>query len=88
VEIAAEGSLDEYVQGESVQIDLDDLTCDRNGERLFQIRGEIAAEQLTEEVNSDVKAETPVFDMTYGDLMGIAYQNLKEYGSILKRYGW
>jgi hypothetical protein len=88
VEIAAEGSLDDFSQGESVALDLDKVTCDRNGERLVQIRGQIAAEPLTEEVNSDVKAQTPVFDMTYGDLVGIAYQNLKEYGSILKRYGW
>jgi hypothetical protein len=88
VEIAAEGSLDDFTQGESFTLDLDHVTCDRNGERLFQVRGDIAAEQLTGKVNSDIKAETPVFDMTYGDLMGIAYQNLKKYGSILKRYGW
>jgi hypothetical protein len=61
---------------------------ERNGEQLFQVRGDIAVEPLTEAVTSNVTATTPVFDLTYGDLLGIVYQNIKEYGGILEMLGY
>jgi hypothetical protein len=88
MELAAEGSLDDIVQGESFQLDLDDFMFERNGEQLFQVRGDIAVEPLTEAVTSNVTATTPVFDLTYGDLLGIVYQNIKEYGGILEMLGY
>jgi hypothetical protein len=88
MEIAAEGSLDDIVQGESFQLDLDDFTFERNGEQLFQVRGDITVEPLNEAVTSNVTAETPVFELTYGDLLGIVYQNIKEYGNILEMLGY
>jgi hypothetical protein len=88
MEIAAEGSLDDIIQGESFQLDLDDFTFERNGEQIVQVRGDIAVEPLNGAVTSNITAETPVFDLSYGDLLGIAYQNLKEYGSLLKKLGY
>ena len=71
MELIVEGSLDDIVKGEGLEIDLDKMTLSVNDEDLFKITGNVSIEPLTKPVSSKVKAETAFFDMTESDWWGI-----------------
>ena len=67
MELIVEGSLDDIVKGESLEIDLDKVVLSMDDEELFKITGNISIEPQTKPVSSKVKAETALFDMTESD---------------------
>lgn len=67
IELIVEGSLDDIVKGESLEIDLDKVVLSMDDEELFKITGNVTIEPQTKPVTSKVKAETAFFDMTAYD---------------------
>lgn len=88
LEVTAEGSLDDIVQGESFSLDIDDFRFNMDGEELCKITGNIEVEPLKEEITPGVEAKTAVFEMTYADIADIIYQLSEEYGGIFDLLGY
>lgn len=82
-EMAAEGSLDDIVRGESFALELDKFTMDMDGEELCKITGDILVEPLQEKITPSVEAKTAIFEMSYAELGDLFYKLAEEYGSIL-----
>lgn len=82
-EMAAEGSLDDIVQGESFALELDEFTMDMDGEELCKITGDISVEPLKEKITPSAEAQTAIFEMSYTELADLFYKLAEEYGSIL-----
>lgn len=81
IEFVLEGSVDDIVKGESVELDLDEAVFSMNGKE-FKVTGDVSIEPLTESVKPLAKPETAFFEMTNSDLMVILYRLGNEYGGI------
>lgn len=80
IELIVEGSLDDIVKGESVEIDLDKVVLTMDDEDLFKLTGSINIEPQTKPVTSKVKAETAFFDMTESDWWDIISKVVGDFG--------
>lgn len=87
MKIILESSIDDYVKGESIEIDLDNAAISMDGVELFKLSGDIDIEPLQGEVNPSVEPETAFFEMSYAEWLEIIYQLEDEYGGILD-YLW
>lgn len=83
VELAAEGTLDDIVQGESFALDLDALTIDMDGEEICKLTGDIAVAPLQESITPGVEAETAIFEMSYAEIGDLFYKIVMEYGNLM-----
>ena len=87
VKIILESSIDDYVKGESIEIDLDKATISMDGEELFKLSGDIDIEPLQDAIQPSVEPETAFFEMSYAEWLEIIYLLEDEYGGILD-YLW
>lgn len=87
MEIILESSIDDYVKGESIEIDLDKAVITMDGEELFKLSGDIDIEPLQGAIRPSVEPERAFFDMSYADWLEIIYLLEDEYGGILD-YLW
>lgn len=83
MEIALEGSLDDIVEGESLEISLDQVTFSTDDEEVYRISGDIAIEPLQDKIKATVKPETAFFEMSLYDWEEIINKLDDAYGSIL-----
>ena len=83
IELILEGSLDDIVRGRSLELELDKLAMNIDGEELFKVTGNIVVEPLDGEVTSTVQKETAFFEMTEEEWLEIAYMIDDEYGGLL-----
>lgn len=81
--IALEGSLDDIVEGESLEISLDQVTFSTDDEEVYRISGDIAIEPLQDKIKATVKPETAFFEMSLYDWEEIINKLDDAYGSIL-----
>lgn len=87
IEVILEGSLDDIVRGRSLELDLDELTFNMDGEALFKVTGEMLIEPFDGEVTSTVQKKHAFFEMTEDDWLDILYKIDDEYGGMLN-YLW
>ena len=87
MDILLKGSLDDIVRGESLTLDLEEMTFQWNGKVLFKLTGDFLIEPLTGEAARIVKKETAFFKMTERDWWDIVRRINEEYGGLL-RYLW
>lgn len=83
-----EGSLDEIVKGKSLEIDLDKLAFQMNGEDIYTLSGDIMIEPLKGTIEPSVEAKTAFFEMSLLDWQQIIYQWDDEYGALLDSMLW
>lgn len=83
MEIALEGSLDDIVEGESLEINLDQVTFSTDDEEVYRVSGDIAIEPLQDKIKATVKPETAFFEMSLYDWEEIINKLDDAYGSIL-----
>lgn len=88
MEIIVEGSLDDIVKGESLELDLDEVSFNMDGEKVFKFSGDITVEPLDGSVKSSVKPETAFFKMSYADWLDILDAIEDEYGGLLGSLLW
>lgn len=79
----AEGKIDDIVMGQSMTVELDELSFHMDGEELYKITGDIFIEPLRTNVKRKVKARTAFFEMTWEDWFDIIDRIDEEYGSLL-----
>lgn len=82
VQLVMEGNVDDYVTGESVKADLDNLTFHMDGEEIFKLTGDIDIEPLRGTIDPSVRPETAFFEMSESDWYGILLQIEDKYGSL------
>lgn len=82
MKFALEGSVDDIVKGESVEINLDQAAASVDGEEVFKATGDVAIEPLDRAVKPSADPKTALFNMTNSDLMGILFRLNGEYGGI------
>lgn len=82
MEFVMETSIDDYVKGESVEIDLDNVVIRLDGEELIKLTGDIDIEPLQGAITPSVEPETAFFEMSYAEWLEIIYQFQDEYGGI------
>lgn len=87
MELVVEGSIDDIVRGRSLELDLEKITFNEDGEELFKITGELLAEPLEDKITSTVTKEKAFFQMTEDDWLEILGAIDKEYGGLLN-YLW
>lgn len=87
VELILEGSLDDIVRGRSLELNLEEISFQMDGEEMFKITGDVSVEPLEGEVTSTVKKGTAFFEMTEDDWLDILYEISDEYGGFLD-YLW
>lgn len=87
IEMILEGSLDDIVKGQSLELNLEELTFNMDGDALFKVTGEMLIEPFDGEVTSTVQKETAFFELTEGDWLNILYKIDDEYGGLLN-YLW
>ena len=83
IELLLEGSLDDIVRGRSLELELDKLAMNIDGEELFKVTGNVVVGPLDGEVTSTVQKETAFFEMTEEEWLEIAYMIDDEYGGLL-----
>ena len=83
MEVALEGSLDDIVTGESLEISLDRVTFSTDDEEVYRISGDIAIEPLRDKIKASVKPDTAFFEMSLSDWEKIIDKLDDAYGSIL-----
>ncbi|MBD5502811.1 MAG: hypothetical protein HDR09_03380 [Lachnospiraceae bacterium] len=83
IEVALEGSLDDIVAGESLEISLDKVTFSTDDEEVYRISGDIAIEPLRDKIKPTVKPDTAFFEMSLSDWQKIIDKLDDAYGSIL-----
>lgn len=83
MEIALEGRLDDIVEGESLEISLDQVTFSTDDEEVYRISGDIAIEPLRDKIKATVKPETAFFEMSLDDWEEIIDKLDDAYGGIL-----
>lgn len=83
MKIALEGSLDDIVAGESLEISLDQVTFSTDDEEVYRISGDIAIEPLRDKIKATVKPETAFFEMSLSDWEKIITKLDDAYGDIL-----
>lgn len=82
-EFSIRGSLDDIVQGKSLAVELKEFTMMMDGEELCNITGDIMVEPLQEKITPGAEAKNALFELTYSDIVDIAYKLYEEYGSLL-----
>ncbi len=87
-QLAFEGSIDDYVAGESVEFSLDRAAFSLNGEDLLKLTGDISVEPLREEIRPSVRPETAFFEMSESDWYDIMWQIGDEYGDLIGSLLW
>lgn len=83
IEFILEGSVDDIVKGESVELNLDQAAVSVDGEEVFKVTGSAGIEPLEKAIEPSAKPETAFFEMTNADLLVILYRLNDEYGGIL-----
>lgn len=83
MEFIVEGSLEDIVRGRSLELELDKLAMNMDGEELFKVTGSFAVEPFDGEVSSTVRKKTAFFGMTEDDWLEIAYRIDDEYGGLM-----
>lgn len=83
MEFVLEGSADDIVKGESVELDLDQAAVSVDGEELFKVTGNISVEPLEKAIKPSAEPKTALFEMTDADLTRILDRLDDEYGGIL-----
>lgn len=83
IELILEGSLDDIVRGRSLEMELDKLAMNMDGEELFKVTGNILIEPFEGEISSTVQKKTAFFEMTEDDWMEIAYKIDDAYGGLM-----
>lgn len=83
LEIKLEGSLNDIVQGESLQIGLDQVSFSMDDEEVYRITGKIDIEPLQDRIKPTVEADTAFFEMSIYDWETIITKLDDTYGSIL-----
>ncbi|MDE7132390.1 MAG: hypothetical protein K2O65_11415 [Lachnospiraceae bacterium] len=83
MEVALDGSLDDIVKGESLEISLDKLTFSTDDEEVCRMSGDIAIEPLQDKIKATVKPDTAFFEMSLSDWEKVIDKLDDEYGSIL-----
>lgn len=82
-EVALEGTVDDFVKGESLEFDLQKLELNMDENAIYRITGDIAVEPLRDEIKPSVKPETAFFKMNEYDWERIIDQIDDKYGSLL-----
>lgn len=92
IDIVLKSSIDDYDKGESIEIDLDEITVsfisDDDSESSFKISGDILVEPLQGKIEPSVEPETALFEMSEDDWMDIIDQLRDEYGYLLDALLW
>lgn len=88
VEFVLAGSIDDFVEGESVEIDLEEAALRLDGEDLLSMSGEINIEPLKGAIESSVEPETAFFEMSWSEWIDIIATLEDEYGSLLNSFLW
>lgn len=83
LEVVFEGSFDDIVQGESLELDLEKVEITVNGEESYRITGDITIEPLRDKVKATVKPKTAFFEMSWSDWEDIIDRIDDAYGSLL-----
>lgn len=90
--IVLKSSVDDYDKGESIEIDLDEITVsiisDDDSESSYKISGDILVEPLQGKIEPSVEPETAFFEMSLYDWMDIIEQLKDEYGYLLDALLW
>lgn len=87
IEVILEGSLDDIVRGRSLELELDELTFNIDGNALFKVTGEMLIEPFDGEITSTVQKENAFFELTEDDWLNILYEIDDEYGGLFN-YLW
>ena len=92
MDIVLKSSIDDYDKGESIEIDLDEITVSYisgdDSESSFKISGDILVEPLQGKIEPSVEPETAFFEMSLYDWMDIIEQLEDEYGYLLDALLW
>lgn len=92
MDIVLKSSIDDYDKGESIEIDLDEITVsfisDDDNESSFKISGDILVEPLQGKIEPSVEPETAFFEMSLYDWMDIVKELSDAYGGILDALLW
>lgn len=88
VEFVLAGSIDDFVEGESVEIDLDEAALRLNGENLLKISGDIDIEPLKGAIKPSAEPETAFFEMSWSEWFDIIDMLEDEYGGLLNSFLW
>jgi len=83
LEVELEGSLDDITRGESLKLDLDQVSFQTEGEELYRITGEVDIEPLQGAIRPSVDPDTAFFEMSLPDWEKIITKLDDAYGSIL-----
>lgn len=81
--VEMEGSLDDITKGESLKLDLDQVSFQTEGEEAYRITGEIDIEPLQDAIRPSVDPDTAFFEMSFSDWEKIITELDNAYGSIL-----
>ncbi|MCH5264017.1 MAG: hypothetical protein J1F42_13995 [Lachnospiraceae bacterium] len=91
-DIVMKSRIDDYDKGESIEIDLDEISViyisDDDRESSFKISGDILVEPLQGKIEPSVEPETAFFEMSLYDWMDIIEQLNDEYGYLLDALLW
>ena len=88
VEFALSGSIDDFDEGESVEIDLDEAALRLNGEDVLIISGEVYIEPLQSTIEPSVEPKTAFFEMSWSEWIDIIANIEDEYGGLLDSFLW
>lgn len=80
VGLEAEGAFSDIEEGESFDLELDELLLLVDEDEILKITGDVALEPLTRRVKQNVKPRTPFFELTERDWEGIAEELDRAYG--------
>lgn len=78
----ADGKFDDIRQGQSYEMDLNNLSVEMDGEELFKVTGDITVEPLRGNIKRSVEARRALLEMTEDDWERIFDRVDEEYGSL------
>ncbi len=78
----ADGKFDDIRQGQSYEMDLNNLSVEMDGEELFKVTGDITVEPLRGNIKRSVEARRAFLEMTEDDWERIFDRVDEEYGSL------
>lgn len=92
LDFVLEGSIDDYEKGESIEVELDEVSIsyisDGDSESEFKISGDILIEPLQGKIDPSVKPKTAFFEMSQSDWWDIVEELNDAYGGILDALLW
>ncbi len=83
MQLVLEGSIDDYVTGESVEFSLDRAAFNIGGEDFLKLTGDISIEPLQGTIEPSVRPEKAFFDLSWEEWYDIIAQIDDAYGSLL-----